>query len=103
MGGLGGAALDLHPDCRAGRAAPRPSSPVAGATSRWTASTSASSCARQPPAWRRFVKPAWASLAQATGVAISEVRLALRRLAVQVEAAGMQVLDDVSHVQLAPV
>jgi chromosome segregation and condensation protein ScpB len=35
-------------------------------------------------------------------VAISDVRLALRRLAEQLEPAGMQVLDDGSHVQLAP-
>ncbi len=41
-------------------------------------------------------------LAEATGVSISDVRLALRRLARQVESAGMQVLDDGSHVQLAP-
>jgi hypothetical protein len=43
-----------------------------------------------------------AELAQATGVPISDVRLALRRLAEQLEATGMQVLDDGSHVQLAP-
>jgi chromosome segregation and condensation protein ScpB len=43
-----------------------------------------------------------AELAQATGVAIPEVRLALRRLAEQLAPAGMQVLDDGSHVQLAP-
>jgi transcriptional regulator with XRE-family HTH domain len=43
-----------------------------------------------------------AELAQATGVPISEVRLGLRRLAEQLEPAGMQVLDDGSHVQLAP-
>ena len=42
-----------------------------------------------------------AELAEATGAAISEVRLALRRLADQLEPAGMQVLDDGSHVQLA--
>jgi hypothetical protein len=43
-----------------------------------------------------------AELAQATGVPISDVRLALRRLVEQLEATGMQVLDDGSHVQLAP-
>jgi chromosome segregation and condensation protein ScpB/DNA-binding XRE family transcriptional regulator len=43
-----------------------------------------------------------AELAEATGVPISEVRLALRRLAEQLEPTGMQVLDDGSHVQLAP-
>src|SRR6202165_2941801 len=43
-----------------------------------------------------------AELAQASGVSISDVRVALRRLAEQLEAAGMQVLDDGSHVQLAP-
>jgi chromosome segregation and condensation protein ScpB len=43
-----------------------------------------------------------AELAEASGVSISEVRLALRRLAEQLEATGMQVLDDGSHVQLAP-
>jgi transcriptional regulator with XRE-family HTH domain len=43
-----------------------------------------------------------ASLAGATEMAISEVRLALRRLAEQLEPAGIQVLDDGSHVQLAP-
>jgi chromosome segregation and condensation protein ScpB/DNA-binding XRE family transcriptional regulator len=43
-----------------------------------------------------------AELAEATGVSISDVRLALRRLAEQLEPAGMQVLDDGSHVQLAP-
>src|SRR2546423_11712877 len=42
-----------------------------------------------------------AELAQAAGVSISEVRLALRRLAEQLQAAGMQVLDDGNHVQLA--
>jgi chromosome segregation and condensation protein ScpB len=42
-----------------------------------------------------------AELAEATGVTISEVRLALRRLADQLGPAGMQVLDDGSHVQLA--
>jgi chromosome segregation and condensation protein ScpB len=42
-----------------------------------------------------------AELAAAKG-SISEVRLALRRLAEQLEPAGMQVLDDGSHVQLAP-
>jgi chromosome segregation and condensation protein ScpB/DNA-binding XRE family transcriptional regulator len=41
-------------------------------------------------------------LANATGVTISEVRLGLRRLGEQLEAAGMQVLDDGAHVQLAP-
>ena len=35
-------------------------------------------------------------------MAVSEVRLALRRLAEQLEATGMQVLDDGSYVQLAP-
>jgi chromosome segregation and condensation protein ScpB/DNA-binding XRE family transcriptional regulator len=43
-----------------------------------------------------------AELAEATGWPVSEVRLALRRLAGQLEATGMQVLDDGSHVQLAP-
>jgi chromosome segregation and condensation protein ScpB len=43
-----------------------------------------------------------AELAVTAGVSISEVRLALRRLAEQLEAAGMPVLDDGSHVQLAP-
>jgi chromosome segregation and condensation protein ScpB/DNA-binding XRE family transcriptional regulator len=43
-----------------------------------------------------------AELAKATCVSISDVRLALRRLAEQVEPAGMRVLDDGSHVQLAP-
>jgi chromosome segregation and condensation protein ScpB len=43
-----------------------------------------------------------AELAQATGVSIADVRLALRRLAEQLEPTGMQVLDDGSHVQLAP-
>jgi transcriptional regulator with XRE-family HTH domain len=43
-----------------------------------------------------------AELAAATGVSISDVRLGLRRLAQQLEPAGMQVLDDGSHVQLAP-
>jgi chromosome segregation and condensation protein ScpB/DNA-binding XRE family transcriptional regulator len=43
-----------------------------------------------------------AELAEAAGASISEVRLALRRLAEQLEPAGMQVLDDGSHVQLAP-
>ncbi len=43
-----------------------------------------------------------AELAEATGWPVSEVRLALRRLAEQLEATGMQVLDDGSHVQLAP-
>jgi chromosome segregation and condensation protein ScpB len=42
-----------------------------------------------------------AELAEATGVPISDVRLALRRLAEQLERTGMQVLDDGSHVQLA--
>jgi chromosome segregation and condensation protein ScpB/DNA-binding XRE family transcriptional regulator len=42
-----------------------------------------------------------AELAEAAGVSISEVRLALRRLAEHLERAGMQVLDDGSHVQLA--
>jgi Segregation and condensation complex subunit ScpB len=43
-----------------------------------------------------------AELAEATGVPISDVRLALRRLAEQLKVTGMQVLDDGSHVQLAP-
>jgi chromosome segregation and condensation protein ScpB/DNA-binding XRE family transcriptional regulator len=43
-----------------------------------------------------------AELAQAAGASISDVRLALRRLAEQLEPAGMQVFDDGSHVQLAP-
>ncbi|MDQ6792829.1 MAG: helix-turn-helix transcriptional regulator, partial [Candidatus Dormibacteraeota bacterium] len=43
-----------------------------------------------------------AELAEATWVPIADVRLALRRLAPQLEAAGMQVLDDANHVQLAP-
>jgi hypothetical protein len=43
-----------------------------------------------------------AELARATGVAISDVRLGLRRLAEQLEPTGVQVLDDGSHVQLAP-
>jgi chromosome segregation and condensation protein ScpB/DNA-binding XRE family transcriptional regulator len=43
-----------------------------------------------------------AELAQAAGVSISDVRLALRRLAEQLEPAGIQVLDDGSHVLLAP-
>jgi chromosome segregation and condensation protein ScpB len=43
-----------------------------------------------------------AELAEATGWPVSEVRLALRRLAEQLETTGMQVLDDGSHVQLAP-
>jgi len=43
-----------------------------------------------------------AELASAAGASISDVRLALRRLAEQLESAGMQVLDDGSHVQLAP-
>jgi chromosome segregation and condensation protein ScpB len=38
----------------------------------------------------------------AVRVSIAEVRLGLRRLAEQLEPAGMQVLDDGSHVQLAP-
>jgi transcriptional regulator with XRE-family HTH domain len=42
-----------------------------------------------------------AELAEATGWPVSEVRLALRRLAERLEATGMQVLDDGSHVQLA--
>jgi hypothetical protein len=41
-----------------------------------------------------------AELAEATGWPVSEVRLALRRLAEQLEPTGMQVLDDGSHVQL---
>jgi transcriptional regulator with XRE-family HTH domain len=43
-----------------------------------------------------------AELAAATGLPISDVRLALRRLADRLELAGMQVLDDGSHVLLAP-
>jgi chromosome segregation and condensation protein ScpB len=43
-----------------------------------------------------------AELAQAAGASISDVRLALRRLAEQLEPTGMQVLDDGAHVQLAP-
>jgi transcriptional regulator with XRE-family HTH domain len=43
-----------------------------------------------------------AELAEATCVSISDVRLALRRPAEQLESAGMQVLDDGSQVQLAP-
>jgi transcriptional regulator with XRE-family HTH domain len=43
-----------------------------------------------------------AELAEATGWPVSEVRLALRRLAEQLEATGMKVLDDGSHVQLTP-
>jgi chromosome segregation and condensation protein ScpB len=43
-----------------------------------------------------------AELAEGTGAPIANVRLALRRLAEQLEATGMQVLDDGSHVQLAP-
>src|SRR4030081_446091 len=43
-----------------------------------------------------------AELADATDAPISDLRLALRRLAEQLEAAGMQVLDDGSNVQLAP-
>ena len=46
--------------------------------------------------------PTLAELAEATGVSIAEVRLALRRLAEQLEPTGMQILDDGSHVQLAP-
>jgi chromosome segregation and condensation protein ScpB len=41
-------------------------------------------------------------LAETTGVPIPDVRLALRRLADQLERAGIQVLDDGSQVQLAP-
>jgi chromosome segregation and condensation protein ScpB len=52
------------------------------------------------PAWRRYVQPR-AELAEATGVPISDVRLALRRLANRLEPVGMQVLDDGSHAQLA--
>jgi transcriptional regulator with XRE-family HTH domain len=44
-----------------------------------------------------------AELAEASGVSIYEVRLPLRRLAEQLEDSGMQVLDDGSQVQLAPV
>jgi chromosome segregation and condensation protein ScpB len=43
-----------------------------------------------------------AELASAAGVPISDVRLGLRRLAELLEPAGMQILDDSSHVQLAP-
>jgi chromosome segregation and condensation protein ScpB/DNA-binding XRE family transcriptional regulator len=43
-----------------------------------------------------------AELAEATGAPIANVRLALRRLAEQLEPTGMQVLDDGSHVELAP-
>jgi transcriptional regulator with XRE-family HTH domain len=43
-----------------------------------------------------------AELAQAVGAPIPDVRLALRGLAEQLEPAGMQVLDDGSHIQLAP-
>jgi hypothetical protein len=43
-----------------------------------------------------------AELAQAAGASISEARRGLRRLAEQLEPTGMQVLDDGSHVQLAP-
>src|SRR5256714_7689656 len=40
-----------------------------------------------------------AELAHASSASISDVRLGLRRLAEQLEPAGMQVLDDGSHVQ----
>src|SRR2546423_8010720 len=43
-----------------------------------------------------------AELAEAAGVPIPHVRLALRRLAQQLEPTGMQVLDDGSQGQLAP-
>jgi chromosome segregation and condensation protein ScpB len=43
-----------------------------------------------------------AELAETAGVSISDVRLTLRRLAEQLEPTGMQILDDGSHVQLAP-
>ncbi len=43
-----------------------------------------------------------AELAEATDVPISDVRLALRRLAEQLEGTGMQVLGGGSHVQLVP-
>jgi chromosome segregation and condensation protein ScpB len=43
-----------------------------------------------------------AELAQATGTPVSDVRLALRRLAAQLEPMGMRILDDGSHVQLVP-
>jgi chromosome segregation and condensation protein ScpB len=43
-----------------------------------------------------------AELAQVVGAPISDVRLALRRLAEQLEPVGMQVLDDGAHVLLAP-
>ena len=42
-----------------------------------------------------------AELAEALGASITEVRLALRRLAERVEPAGMQLLDDGNAVQLA--
>jgi chromosome segregation and condensation protein ScpB len=45
---------------------------------------------------------ALAELAEATGVPISDIRLALRRLSDQLETTGIQVLDDGSRVQLAP-
>ncbi len=43
-----------------------------------------------------------AELAEAVGAPIADVRLGLRRLAEQLESAGMQVLDDGRYVQLAP-
>jgi transcriptional regulator with XRE-family HTH domain len=46
--------------------------------------------------------PMLAELSQATGVSISDVWLAPRRLAEQLKPTGMQILDDGSHVQLAP-
>ncbi len=46
--------------------------------------------------------PTLAELAEAVGLPISEARLGLRRLAEQLKPTGIQVLDDGSHVQLAP-
>jgi hypothetical protein len=43
-----------------------------------------------------------AELAEAAGMAIPDVRLALRRLAEQLERAGMQVLDDSSQFSWCP-
>jgi hypothetical protein len=53
------------------------------------------------PVWQPCAQATLAELAEATGVTISDVRLALRRLAYQLKPAGMQVLDDGSRVQLA--
>jgi chromosome segregation and condensation protein ScpB len=53
-------------------------------------------------ACRAALRAALAELAEATGAPIANVRLALRRLAEQLEPTGMHVLDDGSHVQLAP-